>query len=81
MVDAHERKKLKYYWGNVEVMVGARGFTARSLDQALSGIGVIGATKSRANKSISDTAEKTAKGLCIKCSSTWEKGNYNQYFI
>ena len=76
--EVHERKKLKYddlqgqFWSNswkascLPIEVGARGFTARSLCKALSDMSVIGATKRRAIKAISDTAERTAKWLWIK---------------
>ena len=79
MESTHERKKLKYDnllgqcrsngWkaSCLPTEVGARGFTARSLCKALSDIE---ATKSRAIKSISDTAKRTAKWLWIKRSST-----------
>ena len=55
------------------IEVGARDFTARSLCQVLSDIGVIGAIKSRAIKEISDKSERTVKWLWIKCSYTWKK--------
>ena len=84
MDEAYERKKIKYddLLGSNDWMasclpleVGARGFTARSLCKALSDICVIGSTKSRAIKAISDRAERTAKWLWLKRSSTWEKEN------
>ena len=62
MEEAQDGKKLKYDnllrqcqsngWKSscLPIEVGARGFTARSLCKALSDIGVIGTTKSRAIK-------------------------------
>ena len=82
MEKAHERKKLKYddlqgqcQTSCLPIEMSARGFTAGSLCKALSDIGMIGTTISRAIKSISDTTETTAKWLWIKRISTGEKEN------
>ena len=87
MEETYERKKLKY--DDLLEQCRSNGWKAsclpyrrrrerfyrESLCKILSDIGVIGTTKSRAIKTISDTAKRTAKWLWIKRSSTWEKEN------
>ena len=70
--EAYERKKKWRITGQcrsngwkasrLPVELGAKSLTARLLGKALLDIGVIGDTKSRAIKLISDTAERIANG-------------------
>ena len=69
--EAHERKKLKYdkllescrpkgWRANcIPIEVGARGFIARSLSKAFTDIGIVGARKRKALKSITEIVERT----------------------
>lgn len=81
--EAHERKMLKYDelktscknngWKSscLPIEVGVRGFAARSLCKALIDIGLAGANKRKAIRTITNTAKRTAKWLWIKRDSSW----------
>jgi hypothetical protein len=81
--EAHERKRLKYDelveqcrakgWSTRcdAVEVGCRGFICQSLWNTFRTLGIVGTTRKKATRSISDVAEKSSRWLWIKRAEGW----------
>ncbi|XP_039590572.1 uncharacterized protein LOC120514312 [Polypterus senegalus] len=83
MEEANERKRLKYQeliedcrrrgWKACcePIEVGCRGYAARSLCKIFARLGITGAAKRRAIKSITEAAERALRWIWIKRSAKW----------
>lgn len=81
--EANERKRAKYAelveecWNNGwrarcdPIEVGCRGFAGQSLCRAYNILGIIGASKRRAIKEVTESAEVASRWLWIKRGEPW----------
>ena len=82
--EAHERKRLKYEllveqcrakgWSTRcdAIEVGCRGFVCQSLWNTFRTLGIVGTTRKKATRSISEVVEKSSRWLWLKRAESWE---------
>ena len=85
--EAHESKRTKYEhlvincrkqgWKArcMPIKVGCRGFVGHSVHRALGVLGITGGVRSRANKNITEAAEKASRWLWIQREGSWGQAN------